>query len=67
MLRRHLTEGQKAAIAEKIANLKNGSNRFTIGVGIPTAITREKAAEKIANLPHGGDRNGKIRTRISVS
>ncbi len=52
--RRNLTPGQRAAVADKLANLDNGSNRYQklgVGIPIPTPISREEAAERVGTTP----------------
>jgi protein gp37 len=49
--RRHLTPGQRAIIAEKLANMPSGGDRRSTS-GNPLMITREQAAERIGTTPH---------------
>ena len=47
--RRHLSPTQASMVGGRIANLKNGTNRFTIGMQNCTPITRDDAA-KLVNV-----------------
>jgi hypothetical protein len=46
--RRHLTESQRASVAAKLVNAKQGDNRFTVDRSIDPSITIDKAAEMLS-------------------
>jgi|694.fasta_scaffold105894_4 hypothetical protein len=46
--RRHLTESQRASVAAKLVNAKQGDNRFTVDRSIDPSITVDKAAEMLS-------------------
>ena len=56
--RRHLSESQRAEIADRIRNLKKGDNRFTIDPAI--AVTREQASKLLSVSTDSIERAAKV-------
>lgn len=56
IIRRHLSAGQRATIAEKIANMSHGTNRFTKveSTEVPS-MTKEEAAKQLGTTPKASD------------